>query len=352
MSRPALVWVLSTLFVAHVASAAAPTKAGRQVAPPEVKEIKELLAAEADKLVEVKLVQNDSRSAQIVVTNKADRPLTLKMPATFAGVPVLAQFAGPNQGGIQPGGNMAGFGAAGQPQATGGGVNQAGMGIGGGPGNGGMFGCWVAREVYGAHDPRWVRFRGWMRFQAPEWLWDVYLAHGEETAAWLHGRPVAKWSLRQVMDLAIADFDAEEREAGGQLRLAEVADGLAVMPGKTRAVRVPTVCLQHGRPEPSPRVAYRLVALESHSKDPKLAMVLEALGRGEIPQKVAQAAAWHLANGLTWERLAAEKIDHAGGDPDEPVFAPWELQAAFRVVEVATQQAAAAGQATGTQAGR
>jgi hypothetical protein len=44
--------------------------------------------------------------------------------------------------------------------------------------------------------------------------------------------------------------------------------------------------------------------------------VLEALGRGEIPQKVAQAAAWHVANGLTWERLAAEKIDHAGGDAD------------------------------------
>jgi hypothetical protein len=96
------------------------------------------------------------------------------------------------------------------------------------------------------------------------------------------------------------------------------------------------------------------VALESQSKDPKLAVVLEALGRGEIPQKVAQAAAWHLANGLTWERLAAEKIDHAGGDPDEPVFAAWELQAAFRVVEVATQQAAAKGQATSasTQAGR
>ncbi|MFN9370230.1 MAG: hypothetical protein ACK6CT_15940, partial [Planctomycetia bacterium] len=61
--------------------------------------------------------------------------------------------------------------------------------------------------------------------------------------------------------------------------------------------------------------------------------------RGEISQKVAQAAAWHLANGLTWERLAAEMIDHAGGDPDAPFFAPWELEAAFRVVEVATTNA-------------
>jgi hypothetical protein len=266
---------------------------------------------------------------------------------------VLAQMGMGNQGGIGANGNMAGFGQAGSPQVTGGGVNQAGMGIGGAPGNGAMF-CWVAREVYGAHDPRWVRFRGWMRFQAPAWLLDAYVAHGADAAAWLHDKPVAKWSLRQVMDLAIADFDAGDQEAGGQLRLADVAAGLTVMPGKMRTIRVPTVCLQHGRPEPSPRVAYRLVALESQSKDPKLAVVLEALGRGEIPQKVAQAAAWHLANGLTWERLAAEKIDHAGGDPDEPVFAAWELQAAFRVVEVATQQAAAKGQATSasTQAGR
>ena len=153
-------------FVGQVAVAAPAAKAGRQPAP--APEARELLAAETDGLIEVKLVQNDSRSAQIVVANKADRPLTLKMPAAFAGVPVLAQGGMMNQGGIGPGGNMAGFGAAGQPQTTGGGVNQAGMGIGGGPGNGGGMFCWVAREVYGAHDPRWVRFRGWMRFEGDQ----------------------------------------------------------------------------------------------------------------------------------------------------------------------------------------
>lgn len=350
MLRPAYLWIFASLVIAQVAAAAGPKKAGR--APVVESEVRELLAAANDGLAEVKLVQNDSRSAQIVVTNRADRPLTLKMPATFAGVPVLAQFAGANQGGIGANGNMAGFGNASAPQTTGGGVNQAGMGVGGAPGNGGMF-CWVAREVYGEHDPRWVRFRGWMRFQAPEWLLDAYVAHGEEAAAWLHDRPVAKWSLRQVMDLAIADFDAEAQVSGGQLRLADVAAGLTVMPGKMRSIRVPTVCLEHGKPEPSQRITYKLVALESHSKDPKLAMVLEALGRGEIPQKIAQAAAWHLANGLTWERLAAEKIDHAGGDPDEPFFAPWELQAAFRVVETATKMAATGEKAvSATQATR
>ncbi|MFM8703540.1 MAG: hypothetical protein ACKOHG_06670, partial [Planctomycetia bacterium] len=41
----------------------------------------------------------------------------------------------------------------------------------------------------------------------------------------------------------------------------------------------------------------------------------------------------------SWEKLAAEKIDRAGGNPDEPYFSPAELMAAHRLVAVATQQA-------------
>ena len=104
-------------------------------------------------------------------------------------------------------------------------------------------------------------------------------------------------------------------------------------------LRTTTVCLEHGKPEPSSRHAYKLAPVESFSSDPKLAIVLESLGRGELSQKVAQAAAWHLSNGLTWEQLAAEKIDHAGGVPDEPYFTPSELMAAQQVVAIATQRA-------------
>ena len=109
----------------------------------------------------------------------------------------------------------------------------------------------------------------------------------------------------------------------------------SIPPEGVRTLRVATVCLEHGKREPSPRYPYKLAELESFSSDPQLALVMEALGRGEISQKVAQAAAWHMANGLTWEQLAAEKIDHAGGVPDEPFFAAAELLAAQRVVAVA-----------------
>ncbi len=63
--------------------------------------------------------------------------------------------------------------------------------------------CWVAREVYGADDPRWLFFRQWMLRDAPAWLRITYLAHGEDFAAWLHDRPVAKAALRPLMEAAI-----------------------------------------------------------------------------------------------------------------------------------------------------
>jgi len=107
----------------------------------------------------------------------------------------------------------------------------------------------------------------------------------------------------------------------------------SVPPEKVRTVRVATVCLEYGKPEPSPRLPYKLVAIDSFSSDPQLAAVLEAFGRGELSQKVTQAVAWHLASGLSWQKLAAEKIDRAGGYPDEAYFAPAELMAAHRVVE-------------------
>ena len=223
-----------------------------------VAEATDLLAAETQGLVAVKYIPNDSRSAQIVITNRTQRPVTLRLPAAFAGVPVLAQMGMGGMGG--GGGAGAGFGAGGiggGPQTTGGG-GAGGQGMNG-MGGGGMGG------------------------------------------------------------------------GGG--------GAFSIPPQKTRVLRVTTVCLEHGKPEPSSRYPYKLSAVDSFSSDPKLSLVLESLGRGELSQKVAQAAAWHLSNGMSWERLAAEKIDHAGGVPDEAYFTPAELMAAQRVVVVATQRA-------------
>jgi hypothetical protein len=68
--------------------------------------------------------------------------------------------------------------------------------------------CWVAREVYGVHDPRWLAFRDWMLTDAPAWLRDAYAAHGEACAAWIHDKPLVKRGLRVLMDRAIASRPA------------------------------------------------------------------------------------------------------------------------------------------------
>jgi hypothetical protein len=40
--------------------------------------------------------------------------------------------------------------------------------------------------------------------EAPDWLRDMYAAHGEAFAAWIHDKPLAKAAVRTLMDLAIA----------------------------------------------------------------------------------------------------------------------------------------------------
>jgi len=66
---------------------------------------------------------------------------------------------------------------------------------------GGM--CWVAREVYGPENPKWLLFRGWLLRDAPDWLVALYGNYGEEFAAWIHDKPTIKAGLAWLMDKAI-----------------------------------------------------------------------------------------------------------------------------------------------------
>ncbi|NBP88523.1 MAG: hypothetical protein EBU59_08470 [Planctomycetia bacterium] len=80
----------------------------------------------------------------------------------------------------------------------------AGGGGGGGQqGRGGQQLCWVAREVYGANNPKWLLFREWLLRDAPTWMVQLYSTHGEAFAAWIHDKPAIKKSLAWLMDRAI-----------------------------------------------------------------------------------------------------------------------------------------------------
>jgi hypothetical protein len=99
--------------------------------------------------------------------------------------------------------------AAAQAQANAG--KQAGMmgmiGSLGGAGIGALgniFACWVAREVYGAENPKWLQFRHWMLNEADPTLREAYLEHGPQIASFISDKPELKSMIRSWMDSKIS----------------------------------------------------------------------------------------------------------------------------------------------------
>lgn len=63
--------------------------------------------------------------------------------------------------------------------------------------------CWVAREVYGEENPKWLQFREWMLTKAPKWLLALYITFGERVAAFIKDKPSLKDMIRRWMDSKI-----------------------------------------------------------------------------------------------------------------------------------------------------
>ena len=110
---------------------------------------------------------------------------------------------------------------------------------------------------------------------------------------------------------------------------------LRILPKQSAALLLNGVCLAFGSPTPTPRMAYRLTPLESLTPKPELRRLLTIVGSENIPQRVAQPAAWYLANGLSWEKLT----DHsslAGMRTQKLRFSPAEITAAQQLVQRVT----------------
>jgi hypothetical protein len=68
---------------------------------------------------------------------------------------------------------------------------------------GGAMMCWVAREVYGAENPKWLMFREWMLTKAPKWLLKGYVRFGKRIASLIQKVPILKLPIRIWMDSKI-----------------------------------------------------------------------------------------------------------------------------------------------------
>ena len=203
--------------------------------------------------VEAVLIQKDATEGTVMIKNKSDKPLTVKIPEAFAGVPILAQRGGGGRGG----GGMGGMGGGGM-QGMGGGMMGGGGGMGGGMGGMGGGG------------------------------------------------------------------------GGGMFNIA---------PDKVQKVKIATVCLDHGLTDPNPRVAYKPIPIDSYAKDPAIAELVKMMCLRQLDQHSAQAAAWHIQNGLTWETLSNKVgIKHIDGSK-EAYFTAAQLERAFVAVRFAREHA-------------
>lgn len=107
---------------------------------------------------------------------------------------------------------------------------------------------------------------------------------------------------------------------------------MRVPPEKMRKADVVTVCLEHGKPDPTPRMAYRIVPIERFSIDPRVNQLCTMLGRGQLTQNVAQAAAWHLTDNVSWQQLAMKNRVESRYTGNIPWFSPAELHQALAIV--------------------
>jgi hypothetical protein len=207
--------------------------------------------------IEVKVIPKDSTQCRVLITNKTDKPLNVKLPETFAAVPVLAQFGGGGVGGMGGPGGGGGLGGGGNVGGGGGGSQGMGGGMGGmgGMGMGGM--------------------------------------------------------------------------GGGMFNVA---------PEKVGDLTATTVCLEHGKDEPKPKIPYAIKPIDSLTDKHEVHELCRMLGAGQLDQRAAQAAAWHLNNGMSWEELSAKRIRYANGS-SRPYFSPQELRVAVEITSTAVNEA-------------
>ncbi len=110
--------------------------------------------------------------------------------------------------------------------------------------------------------------------------------------------------------------------------------------GKSAKADLPSVCLEFGRPDPSKQKRYQLRSVVAFTNPAPIVGFLKAWHNDRFSQNVAQATAWRLADGLTWERLAALRTGTVGAyTAGRPMFTRQDLDAAKTIAEGITEAA-------------
>ena len=223
--------------------------------------------------IRVRLIPRNARKARLLIDNQTEQPLNVRFPAAFAAVPVLAQWQN-----WQPGGQ----GQFGQQGQLGQGNNMPGK----------------TQQIGGS-------FPGPMNQIGN----GPFMNIGNQNAQpGQPGQPGKPWQQGFGPIFNVAP------EMVGQMKLT-------------------TVCLEHGKPDPKPKAKYEIRPVERVSDKPAVAELLRLMSASGVSQRAAQVAAWHLNNGKSWKELTAMKKSKLL--PVDPVFSKQELAAGRRLVEAA-----------------
>jgi hypothetical protein len=105
----------------------------------------------------------------------------------------------------------------------------------------------------------------------------------------------------------------------------------SIPPEHTAKVPFHSVCLEHGKADPDPTTLLKLVPVSEYTKDEQLSALISLIARNAIDPQVAQAAAWHLSNKMSWDDLAAKQSTEIGST-DQPYFTSQTLFQAQQLV--------------------
>ena len=229
--------------------------------------------------IETSVIARNSHEANLFVTNKSNVPVTVQMPQAVVAVQVLKQqfFGQMNRNGINGPGLQAG-------NMMGGGAQSLGMG---------------QQNMFGNNGPG--------------------------------GFNNGPGGMNNFPGNGFNNIGVGNGFGPG--------NGLfTVPPQKTAQVPMTGVCLAHGKPDPSPRMTYKLVKLEAYTSDPALQETLKQFTSGATDLQSAQAAVWHLTDRMSWDELRGKQIEQPGGLPSLPYFSAEQIDGAETLIREVRQK--------------
>lgn len=242
-------------------------KASRQLTWDRSAPIVDLFQGMESGRIKVQMSAMNANTANLLVKNLTDQPLTVSVPKAAVGVPILPQFAVPAP-------------ANGNANPAVGPLNQV-----------------IGNNVQG---------------------------NGERTQ--MVGGQIQPFGNQQQ------GFPKDNNNQGMN------GQGLfSIPPERAVQLRMRTVCLDYGLPEPHLGVNYELRSVESVSSNPVLRQLLEGYST-RVNQTEMQAAAWHLASDLSWKQIANLP------NPEvpfglAPMFTPAQVESAQDLVQRAQKAA-------------